>query len=721
MKKAELYKIREKYFSKYWHYKLIEWDKFNYDKLSNIMYLRRAGRNDNDSYNDVIIMFDTETSKKKANAQGENHVCAFTVSLRAFNINIATLYGHNPADLVECLIKIHDSMKGLHTIYYCHNFPYDYVFIRKFLFAKLGTPLKALNVKPHYPILMIFKNGMIIRDSLILSQKSLERWGNDLDVEHKKATGKWDYLKVRNQSDSFSKEETIYIEHDTLAGVECIQKTMDTLGKRIYSIPYTATGIPREQIQTIGKKYQAHELFLKLSPAYAVYKIFEQAFHGGFVHGNRYMINQLIVGLILAFDFASSYPFCILAEKFPMSEWEEWHDCSIDDILNNSDAYGFVCKLILYDFEVLDLLNPMPALQFSKMINPVNCVIDNGRVLQGAYCEIYLTSVDLKVIKSQYRAKRHICTEVYCSRLDYLPRWFTDYVYQLFVDKTMLKGGDPVEYSLAKGKLNSCYGMMVQKAVSEDIVENYQTGEYKIKHGNKDPFEEDNEENDNNMEEQEEKEINIEEELEKLYQKYLNNNKKVLPYCWGLFVTSYAFEHLFEIGSCAGTWIYSDTDSCYGMDWDLNKVEEYNQKCKEKLLKNGYGPVKRDNKEYWLGVAALDGEYTEFKVMGAKRYAGRSKEDGEIHITVAGVPKKNGAKCLDDSLDNFAPGFVFPGTKTGKKQHTYYFVDDIYTDEKGNLTGDSVDLNPDDYTLKAIDFTDFESIFTDDIEVIEYE
>ena len=306
MNRQQLYKYREKFWNK-WNYNFIFWDKFNYDYLSNIMYIKRAGRNDNDTYNDCIIMFDTETSKKNPDVVGENHVVAFTVSIRAFNKNIVTLWGRRPDDLVTCLIKIHEAMAGEHTIFYCHNYSYDYVFIRKFLLQKLGTPLKALNVKSHYPILMIFKNGMIIKDSLILAQKSLERWASDLDVEHKKAVGSWQYDKIRNQTTRLSKDEKHYIENDTLAGVECIQKTMDSLGKRIYSIPYTATGIVREGFLKEGKKHQAHELFKKISPDYEVYQILEKVFHGGFTHANRYMTDITIEGEIQAFDFSSSY------------------------------------------------------------------------------------------------------------------------------------------------------------------------------------------------------------------------------------------------------------------------------------------------------------------------------------------------------------------------------------------------------------------------------
>ena len=703
MNRQDLYKKRQDYFQNKWKYNFILWDRFNYDYLSNIMYVRRAGRNDNDTYNDCIIMFDTETSKKKAGEVCQNHVVAFTVSIRAFNKNIVTLWGRRPDDLVTCLIKIHDAMAGEKTIFYCHNLAYDYVFIRKFLIEQMGTPLKALNVKPHLPILMIFKNGIIVKDSLILAQKSLERWAQDLDVEHKKAVGSWDYEKVRSQKTRLSSDEKHYIENDTLAGVECIQKTMDSLGKRIYSLPYTATGIVREGFLEIGKSNHAHDSFQKVSPEYEVYEILEKVFHGGFTHANRYMVEQTIEPegkTISCYDYTSSYPFCILACRFPVEKFRAWHDCTIEQILNSADNYAFIFKLVLYKFEVRDKMQPMPMLQFYKMEHPINCIIDNGRVLQGDYAEIYLTEMDLKIFVSQYIAEGYTCEDVYFSRKDYLPRWFTDYVFELFKQKTYLKGGDPVEYALAKGRVNSCYGCMVQKAIQDDVMENFETGEYYI-----------------NMVDPKTGEAIT---SEKQYAKYLKNRRKILPYQWGVWVTAHAFYNLFQLGACAGTWIYSDTDSCYGYDWNQEKLLEYNEGCRKKLTDNGYGPVMFNGKEYCLGVATLDGEYTQFRVMGAKRYCGRSTEDGKLHTTVAGVPKR-GAVCLDDNIDNFTKGFIFTGSKTGKQTHTYFYVDEVYEDKDGNITGDSIDLSPCDYLLDAITVEDWEKLFIEEIEVQTYE
>ena len=111
----------------------------------------------------------------------------------------------------------------------------------------------------------------MIKDSLILAQRKLEKWANDLDVEHKKAVGSWDYDKFRNQDTPLSTEELHYIECDTLAGVECLDKTMEALHKRIYSIPLTATGIPREQTRVRGKKYHARDWFLQQALTYDQY------------------------------------------------------------------------------------------------------------------------------------------------------------------------------------------------------------------------------------------------------------------------------------------------------------------------------------------------------------------------------------------------------------------------------------------------------------------
>ena len=130
-----------------------------------------------------------------------------------------------------------------------------------------------------------------------------------------------------------------------------------------------------------------------------------------------------------------------------------------------------------------------------------------------------------------------------------------------------------------------------------------------------------------------------------------------------------------------------------------------------------------NDKEYWLGVAVSEGvkdEYSEFRVQGAKRYCGRSLKDGELHITVAGVPK-SGAKCLKDDINNFHPGFIFSGEETGKKTHVYFNIEDIYIDDAGNETGDSISLIPCDYELDCVTTVNWEELFNEEVNIQLYD
>lgn len=681
-------------------YGMIRYDVWDYSILYNILNYKRSGAGGNQSFNDIIIMADTETSKKYNDGRVyHNHVCAWTISLRAYHYNIVTLYGNKPSEFIDCITEIQDKLQGEFTIIYFHNLSYDWVFLRRYILDQYGKPDKQLNTKPHFPIFIQWTDrGLILKDSLILAQRSLDKWAKDLKVDHQKAIGKWDYDLIRNQDYIFNSDELEYIEHDTLAGVECIDATMQALGKHIYAIPYTATGIPREEVRKRGKEFHAHTHFLRMATTYEVQQILEMVYHGGFTHGNRHLINLKLCaeedGIVKGYDFASSYPYCLLAYKYPAESFTAINrPLSIYDILADADNNAYIFKLTLFNVRLIDDTIPMPFLQYSKCTYIVNEVLDNGRILKADYLQIYITEQDAKIIKQFYKWDAQSCTDVYFATKEYLPRWFTDYVYHLFRDKTLLKGGDPILYAIAKAKLNSLYGLCVQRPLKPDIIEDYDTGDF----------------TDAKL---------TDDVMREMFEKYLSNHNSILPYSWGVYCTAYATVNLFALGSCAGEWVYSDTDSVYGIDFDVEKINEYNNHCKELLQNNGYGAVNHNGREYWLGIAEhedLKDDYSEFKIMGAKRYCGRCMEDNQLHITVAGVPKK-GAECLHNDINNFAPNLIFSGNITGKKTHTYFF-NDAYVDQNGNETADSIDLSPCDYLLQSVNVVDWDQIFTDEVEI----
>lgn len=693
-------------------YQMSFWLEYDYSILSRIRRKHRPGLLHDKTYNDCFIMADTETSKQTKNRidlQGRpvpviNYVVAWTLSIRAANHNIVTLWGRRPDELALCIEKITDSMRGDETFIYFHNLSYDWEFIRKFLICQFGTPKRQLNTKPHYPIYIQW-DRFVIKDSLILAQRSLEKWTIDMDVDHKKSVGKWNYDKIRCQDEEFTTDELEYIEHDTLAGVECLDRHCQIHKKNVASIHMTATGIPREQVYKRGKPNRAKEKFLSMHLEFEQQKQMDHVFHGGFTHGNRHFVDLAFTqDLIREFgyrqdpfirsaDFASSYPYIMLSEKFPMEKFTSYHDCKMQDVLTSRN-YAYYGRLCLVKPRLKDDFQPMPYLQYSKTVMTINPVLDNGRILCAEYVEIWVSDPDIEIINNMYDCDFHIIKDVNIAFKDYLPRWLTDYVFQCFENKSKLKGKDPVLYAISKATINSIYGMMVQKVFAADIVEDYQTGEWTTES----------------------------EFTEEKYQEYLDNRKKILPYQWGVWITAYACRNLFELGSCFDLWLYSDTDSCYGLGMDSDQLQSYNDTCKEKLRNNNYGCVNVKGREYWLGIAESDPEediYTEFKYMGAKRYVYRSAADGKLHITVAGVPKK-GVVCLQDDINNFQDGFIFDGRETGKLLHTYIPQDDIMLVD-GVLFADSVDLTPCNYQLSTIKLMNWQQIFTEEIEVITYE
>lgn len=677
-------------------YQYIRWDEYDYSILNNILAKNTSGKGRHRNYNDAFIMLDTETSKKEISpTPKDNHVVAFTISIRSENHNICTLYGARPDDCIKCINRIVKALPGETTYFYVHNLNYDWTFLYRFMIDAWGYPSKQLNVKPLYPIVIEFEDpNIILKDSYILAQRSLDKWSKDMNVEHQKANGKWDYDKIRDQSGNFSPDELEYIEHDTLAGVECLDTLKTQLNKHVYSMPYTATGIPREDIRKIGKKYHAHDSFIKMALTWDQLQKAEKCFHGGYTHANRHFLDRTITGRISCRDFASSYPYIALTGLVPMEKFTAIDDCDIKDIIKSSDKYGFMFKLILVNPRLKDDSVEMPVIALAKCIKSIDVITDNGRVLAAGFLEVWINEIDARIINQQYVWDKHLCTEVECARKSYLPKWLRDYLFGLFVDKTKLKGEDPVLYMLSKAKLNAAsYGMMAQHPVRQEIVQDYKTGEYTV---------------------------NEEKDLKEEYEKFIKRHGSILNYAWGCWITSIAQENLHRLGACCEYWIYSDTDSVYGMGWDEEKLNAYNEECKQKLIKAGYGPVKHNNRDYWLGVAEFDGEYSEFRTVGSKRYCGRSTEDGELHITVAGVPKKTGAQCLKNNIKNFTSGMIFDGKTTGKKTH-FYLHSEIYTDEKGNITADSIDLEPCDYLLQAEHEIDWEKMFFEEVSIPNYE
>lgn len=108
-------KIRDKLIYRYCYY--LEYD---YSILTNILKRKRNGSRSDIYYSTAYIMLDTETSKRaptEYDNEGKpinqvNHLCAWTISIRAFHMNLCTLRGSRPDELVHCLSRIRKNIEA---------------------------------------------------------------------------------------------------------------------------------------------------------------------------------------------------------------------------------------------------------------------------------------------------------------------------------------------------------------------------------------------------------------------------------------------------------------------------------------------------------------------------------------------------------------------------------------------------------------------------------
>ena len=162
--------------------------------------------------------------------------------------------------------------------------------------------------------------------------------------------------------------------------------------------------------------------------------------------------------------------------------------------------------------------------------------------------------------------------------------------------------------------------------------------------------------------------------------------------------------------------IYADTDSIF-TDIAID-FTDYNKKIDERLKKvcdergldfEKTRPANPKCQRSYLGHLTIEPEWTEFRTLGAKRYVERRKvvegdpeQDGNLHLTVAGI-NKEAVTCLNDDIENFRNGCVFDKDEAdvSKLLHTYFdnqpkikFPDGYISDQKRG-----VNLRPNGYRL----------------------
>lgn len=625
-------------------YEIVYFKNFNYKCLFNGNFIRRSNAGHMLQVYEKIITVDTETFVFDKKDIG--FITDWTITIE----NECCIYGNHVSDLINTIDRIADTLhadKDHLVRFYVHNFPYDYMFIRNHIICKWGYPDRSLAVKTHRYIFMSWTSfGIEFRDSEILTQRSLERLCQDMGTTEK-AVGTWDYKKFRTPDSERSEKEIKYVCIDTISLCKALRKYINDRGYTVANVPLTNTGFIRNRARAESRKDKKwRNLFLSMQLELKQYKQLLDAYHGGYNHANRYYINKIITIPMQCYDFGSSFPSVICYKKYPMTKFIYTDALSLQDILELKEDYAFCGYLRLTNVR-LKKECPMPPMAFHKA---KVCVfpeadarsrkslyaenLDNGKIVNAEIVIYPFTDPDLETILESYDYDSADVASVMRAKKDYLPEWLINYVMTLYFNKSTLKHSDPVLYAISKGELNGIYGMMVQRIIQQICEEDFDTATWS-----------------SDIPEDKEQE---------LFDKFYKSRNSFLPFQWGCWVTAYAQENLFKLGACCKKWIYSDTDSVKGSEWDMTKLKNYNNEIIQISNERGVGLVEYKGEQFRLGIAEFDGEYTEFITQGSKRYCYRDAKG--LHITVAGVPK-DGVYCLNNDITNFRKGFIFSNSK----------------------------------------------------------
>lgn len=674
---------------------------------------RFATTNKKEKYFNVPCSFDIETSsffRSTGNDEPQKTAIMYEWTFGIYGLVIIGREWNEFITMIEWLcdeLKLNDKKR---LIVYVHNLSYEFQFVRHWFEWE-----KVFSIDNRKPIYATTTRGVEFRCSYLLSGYSLAKLGDELrNYPVKKLVGALDYEKVRHSKTELTETELQYCVNDVKVVMSYIAEQIETAGS-ISRLPLTKTGYVRnycrnscfyESGETRKKSFKRLRYMdiikgLRLSPD--EYKQLKRAFQGGFTHANPFFSGKITEN-VTSFDFTSSYPAVMISEKFPMSSGQ------VVDVGNNLDELKRIMKLYccIIDVEFTGLIS---KLWYESYISESRCWFkgsniqtNNGRVVRADVIRTTITEQDFYIIDTFYEWKEIKILKCIRYKKDYLPTDFVKSILKLYGDKTTLKGveGKEIEYLKSKEMLNSCYGMTVTDIVRPEYI---YTDEWQP------PATPD---------------------YADAIQKYNNSRSRFLFYPWGVWVTCYARRNLFTgIVEFADDYIYSDTDSIKVLNAEnhLLYIEKYNNMIREKLYRamDFHGlpreliePETIKGIKKCLGVWDFDGNYKQFKTLGAKRYMVQYSDDprnpesirGQYNMTVSGLNKK---VCMPYLLNKYGADGVFnafnddlyiPPEYTGKNTHTY--IDEPRTGQVVDYLGikgdyneySGVHLEKSDYSLK---------------------
>ena len=310
----------------------------------------------------------------------------------------------------------------------------------------------------------------------------------------------------------------------------------------------------------------------------------------------------------------------------------------------NNDKYSYI---IMFECSIESKLwNTFLSLSKCKEIDK-KPRLDNGRVISAKYVKLIMTNVDFEIFTKCYDITNFNILEFYVSINDYLSPTFVKYILELYKDKTELKDIEEFadKYAISKQYINSMFGMMCTKNITDEILFNGKWEKNKLN--------------------------------EKIFNSKIEHERKLLSktftaFQFGVWVTAYARRNLWlGIIDIDYDVVYCDTDSIKHIGKHDDFFDNYNKKIEERenaradmlgVDRKSFSPKDKHGKEHRLGIFDVETTCDKFITLGAKKYL--CEIDGKLKMTVSGV-RKDAVSQLD-SIEDFKLGLKFD-TEHAKK------------------------------------------------------
>lgn len=589
-------------------------------------------------------------------------------------INGVLIYGRRWNEfvlLLKILKRFFDLGPARKLVIYSHMLPYKFQFMRKWL--KWSDVYALSPAAPAYAEPSDL--GIIFRDSYILTRCRVEDLINKIDAVQLSRPYQLDRATLRTPDTRLSSSAIESSGSDALIVCCYIAEQIDK-ECGITGIPMTKTGYIRRacrdrclfcyQIEDERERKKAMFSYrnmiksLTLEPEEFIF--LQDAFSGGFAHQSNIYGGSLVHDVI-SYDQSSAYIAAIVLEYFPMSKGVCEDELTVSEYLQLCKKYCVVASVTLE--------NVQPKIDYECYIQKSRCSaledasVSAGRIRYCRTCTLTITELDLSIIQQVYDFKILKVHRAYRYKRGRLPRRLVQYCADLYARKTYLKGDDTRkrEYNAIKEDLLSVYGMFVTSPVREQYDYMYNVDEWA------DPSAPD---------------------LDAAIEDYNKKFTRFTFYAWGLYVTAHCRRRTWNCILAVGRdYVYSDTDCVRFVRPERHAayIEEYNRRIELQIDNacSAFGldpellrPKDSHGNVHPLGAWELDGVYSDFKSLGAKRYLARDKfRAGQIKATMSGVNPLKAARYLSMrypgmEFKKFDIGLEIPSTDSGRLQHWYH-------------------------------------------------